>query len=135
MTETFNKKELQSRRRALRGNMPKSEVILWSKLKSRQMHGERFLRQYSVDQYVLDFYCPRIKLAIEVDGDSHFVSSAKEYDKERQEHIEAYEIQFLRFTNIDVCENLGGVCQAIYDKVEEMKSIKTMRKHLHNTLS
>jgi very-short-patch-repair endonuclease len=127
MTETFNKKELQARRRALRGNMPKSEVILWSKLKSRQMHGERFLRQYSVDHYVLDFYCPRLKLAIEVDGDSHFVPFAEEYDKERQEYIEAFGIQFLRFTNTDVCENLGGVCQTIYDKIEEMKSIETMK--------
>jgi len=127
MTEAFNKKELQARRRALRGNMPKSEVILWSKLKGRQMNGERFLRQYSVDQYVLDFYCPRQKLAIETDEDSHFVSSAEEYDKERQEHIEAYGIQFLRFTNIDVYENLDRICQAIYDKVEEIKSTETMK--------
>ena len=62
---------------------------------------------------VLDFYCPRLKLAIEIDGDSHFVVGAEENDKARQEHIEAYGIQFLRFSNNDIYENINGVCQTI----------------------
>jgi very-short-patch-repair endonuclease len=89
MTEIFNQKKDQEKRRYLRKNMPKSEVLLWLKLKNKQMHDERFLRQYSVEEYVLDFYCPRLKLAIEVEGDSHFVTGAEEYDKARQDHIEA----------------------------------------------
>src|SRR4030067_599652 len=109
MALVYTKKEMQTRRRSLRKNMPKAEIILWSKLKNRQMHGERFLRQYSVDQYVLDFYCPRLKLAIEVDGDSHFEKDSKEYDKIRQEYIEAFGILFLRFTNDDVYKNIDGV--------------------------
>ncbi len=120
MTEAFNKKELQARRRALRKNMPKAEIILWSKLKNRQMHGERFLRQYSVDQYILDFYCPRLKLAIEVDGDSHFKAGAEEYDKARQEYIESFGVSFLRFLNTDVCENIDGVCQTIYNEIDKL---------------
>jgi very-short-patch-repair endonuclease len=103
--------------------MPKSEVLLWTKLKNRQMQGERFLRQYSVDQYVLDFYCPRLKLAI-VDGDSHFTRAAEEHDKERQEYIEALSIKFLRFTNSDVCDNLDGVCQMIYEEIERMNKLQ-----------
>ncbi len=122
MTLAYNKKKEQKRRRYLRKNMPKSEVLLWTKLKNRQMHGERFLRQYGVDQYVLDFYCPRLKLAIEIDGDSHFMPGAKEQDKARQKYIEAFGIQFLRFTNTDVCENLDGVCQVIFNKIEEIAS-------------
>jgi very-short-patch-repair endonuclease len=51
------------------------------------MHGERFLRQYGVDQYILDFYSPRLKLAIEINGDSHFMSGAEAQDKARQEYI------------------------------------------------
>jgi very-short-patch-repair endonuclease len=98
--------------------MPKSEAILWPKLKNRQLHGERFLRQYSVDQYIIDFYCPRLKLAIEVDGDSHFKKGAEEYDKARQEHIEAFGIRFIRFTNEDILKNIDGVCQEIYDAIE-----------------
>jgi len=121
MTLIFNKKKSQQRRRYLRQNMPKSEVLLWVKLKNKQMHGERFLRQYSVDQYVIDFYCPRLKLAIEVDGDSHFIGDAQEYDKERQSYIEALGIHFLRFTNTDICENIDGVCQTIWEKIEDTK--------------
>jgi very-short-patch-repair endonuclease len=102
--------------------MSKAEVILWDKLSRKQMHGYKFRRQYGVDQYVLDFYCPRLKLAIEVDGDSHFTPSAEEIDKARQEYIEAYGIRFLRFTNPDVCENLDGVCQMIYEEIEIMKN-------------
>ncbi|MCX6121908.1 MAG: endonuclease domain-containing protein [Ignavibacteriales bacterium] len=132
MTLVFNKKKEQNRRRYLRKNMPKSEVLLWMKLKNRQMHGERFLRQYGVDQYILDFYCPRLKLAIEIDGDSHFISDAEEKDKMRHEYIESFGIQFLpaspaggRFTNEDVYKNIDGVCQTVYNKIEEKKNMES----------
>ncbi len=124
MTLAFNKKIGQNRRRYLRKNMPKSEVILWSKLKNKQMNGERFLRQYGVDQYILDFYCPRLKLAIELDGDSHFMPGAQEQDKARQEYIESFGIRFLRFTNADVCENIDGVCWDIYEEIEKLNKLK-----------
>ena len=95
------------------------------------MHGERFLRQYGVDQYILNFYCPRLKLAIEVDGDSHFMIGAEEQDKDRQEYIEAFGIQFLpalpaggRFTNDDVYKNIDGVCQTVYNIIEEIKNVE-----------
>jgi very-short-patch-repair endonuclease len=107
--------------------MKKAEIVLWSKPKNRHMHDKRFLRQYSVEQYVIDFYCPELKLAIEVDGDSHFTSGAVESDRERQQHIEAYGIKFLRFTNADVCDNLYGVLQVIYNTIE-MDTIKVKLK-------
>jgi very-short-patch-repair endonuclease len=121
MQRIYNKKQFQERRRVLRNNMPKSEVVLWSKLKNKQMHRKRFLRQYGVDQYILDFYCPELKLAIEIDGDSHFMIGAEDQDKARQEYIEAFGIQFLRFTNEDVCKNIDGVCQTVYNKIEELR--------------
>jgi very-short-patch-repair endonuclease len=124
MAEHYNKSTMKQRRRTLRKNLSKAEVILWSKLSHKQMHGYKFRRQYGVDQYVLDFYCPRLKLAIEVDGDSHFMPGAEEQDKMRQEYIEAFGIRFLRFTNPDVCENLDGVCQMIFNKVEEIKIVE-----------
>jgi very-short-patch-repair endonuclease len=116
MTLSFNKISEKEKRRSLRKNMPKSEVILWSKLKNKQMQGKRFLRQYSVDQYVLDFYCPELKLAIEVDGDSHFVTGAQEYDRDRQKYIESFGIRFLRYTNADIYENVDGVCRHIREE-------------------
>jgi very-short-patch-repair endonuclease len=119
MTLAFNRKKDQKKRRYFRKNMPKSEVILWSKLKNKQMLGERFLRQYGVDQFVLDFYCPRLKLAIEVDGDSHFMIGKEEQDKNRQKYIEKYGIKFLRFTNEDIKNNINGVCDQIYSIIDE----------------
>jgi very-short-patch-repair endonuclease len=77
---------------------------------------------------VLDFYCPQLKLAIEIDGDSHFMPGAQEQDKTRQEHIEAFGIRFLpaspaggRFTKEDVCKNVDGVCQNVYNAVDELR--------------
>jgi very-short-patch-repair endonuclease len=121
MTLAFNKEELKARRRSLRKSMPKAEVLLWCKLKNKQILGERFLRQYSVNQYVLDFYCPRLKLAIEVDGDSHYMPGAEDQDKARQEYIESFGIEFLRFTNEDVYTNIEGVCQTVYNAVDELR--------------
>ncbi len=71
MTSIFNRQQDKEKRRDLRRNMTKAEVLLWLQLKSRKMLGQRFLRQYGIDAYVVDFYCPKLKLAIEVDGESH----------------------------------------------------------------
>jgi very-short-patch-repair endonuclease len=120
MAKHYNISTLKRRRQSLRKNLSKAEVIMWKHLSNKQMHGYKFRRQYSVDQYVIDFYCPELKLAIEIDGDSHFVPGAEDYDKGRQEHIENYGIRFMRFNNDDVCNNIEGVCQAIYDKIESI---------------
>ena len=94
-------------------------------MRKRQVKGFRFLRQYSVDQYVIDFYCQELKLAIELDGDSHFESEeATEYDKIRQQYIEQFGISFLRFKNIEVYQNLDKVFEKIESKVEELKGVK-----------
>jgi very-short-patch-repair endonuclease len=130
MTEHYNKPTMTQRRRALRKNLSEVEKILWSKLSHKQMLGYKFRRQYSVDQYVIDFYCPELKLAIEVDGESHFIPGAEEQDKARQEHIEAFGIRFLpaspaggRFTNPDVSDNLDGVCQMIFEEIEKIDNL------------
>jgi very-short-patch-repair endonuclease len=121
MAEHYNISRLKKRRQVLRKNLSKAEVIMWKHLLNKQMRGYKFRRQYSVDQYVIVFYCPELKLAIEIDGDSHFVPGAEDYDNERQEYIEKYGIHFMRFTNEDVNRNIDGVCQALYDKIEIIK--------------
>ena len=70
--------------------------------------------------YVVDFYCPALKLAIEIDGDNHFQPGEQEKDGERQQVIESVGIQFLRFRNNEVRENLRGVLEAIWRKVAEL---------------
>ncbi len=118
MGEHFNKRSTRSVRRMLRKIMPKAELILWSRLRRRAILGARFRRQYSVGPYVVDFCCPALKLAVEVDGETHNAST-EAYDRERQNYIEEYGIKFLRFTNVEVYDNLDGVLTRIYEAVRE----------------
>ena len=99
--------------------MPPAEVILWLKLRSKGLNGCKFRRQYSIGSYIVDFYCPQIKLVIEVDGDSHFVDGADSYDRNRQAIIESLGISFLRFTNRDVYERLEGVINTILERISK----------------
>ncbi len=99
--------------------MPQAEVILWSQLKEKGLVGHKFRRQYSVEKFVLDFYSPKLKLAIEVDGDSHFVEGSHERDRERQKIIETFGITFLRFTNKEINENIDGVLNKIMEFMPE----------------
>jgi len=93
LTKIFNRAEEKETRKQLRRIMPEAEVILWSKLKGKAA-GYKFRRQYSIGRYVIDFYCPTLKLAIEVDGDSHFNQGAEDRDKDRQEFMESYGVVF-----------------------------------------
>jgi very-short-patch-repair endonuclease len=117
MTRVFNKTGEKTKRKMLRKNMPQAEVILWSKLKDKGLKGYKFRRQYSVEGFVIDFYCPKIKLALEVDGDSHFTEGADTRDKERQAIIESFGITFLRFTNKEIYENTDGVLEKIFQNL------------------
>src|SRR5262249_45029120 len=89
----------RQRRKALRRNASQAEQRLWEHLRGNQL-GIKFRRQYSVDAYVLDFYAPHAKLAIEVDGDSHFTGTAPQYDHERTNYLNSFGIDVLRFTNL-----------------------------------
>ncbi len=122
MVKIFNKNTEKTKRKSLRKNMPPAEVTLWQFLRNKQANGHKFRRQYSVDKYVLDFYCPSAKLAIEVDGDSHFSDTAIQSDKIRQKAIEEMGIRFLRFTNRDIYENLEGVFEEILKQLPPLPS-------------
>ena len=113
MTRFFNKSEEKEKRRRLRNDAPAAESIVWKKLMRRHVHGFKFRRQYSVGPYVIDFYCPALKLAVEIDGDSHFVADANRSDESRQAYIESFGIHFLRFTNEQVYRELNNVLEKI----------------------
>ena len=114
----FNNPKDKSKRKNLRNNIPKAEVILWQQLQGNKLDGLKFRRQYGIGPYVVDFYCVKCRLAIEIDGDSHFEKGAREYDKKRQKFIERFNIKFLRFTNSDIYENLDGVTEMISNEVK-----------------
>ncbi len=121
MNEFFNREDQTSKRRELRGSMPNAEVILWSRLKGRQLLGCKFRRQYSVGTFVIDFFAVEIKLGIELDGDSHFQPGALEYDRKREQFIESFGIRIVRVLNSDVHDNLDGVLEMIGREVDRRR--------------
>lgn len=122
MTKHYNKLSEKEKRRILRTNSTFGEKLLWSGLRQKQICGERFLREYSVDQCVIDFYCPNLHLAIEIDGPTHFENDdAIEYDKTRQKYLESFHIKFLRFPDDEVKINLEKVLKTIEEEVKKLQ--------------
>lgn len=108
MTIYFNKQNEKEKRQLLRNGSPLCERIVWNEVRNKQL-GVRFRRQYSVASYVVDFYCPKLRLAIEIDGPTHKLKN----DQLRQSQIESLGIIFLRFTNQDVINSRDKVIQEI----------------------
>ena len=116
MAYLYNKQRLKNVRKQLRSNMPKPEQTLWYYLKDKNLEGYKFRRQYSVGKYILDFYCPELRLALELDGDSHFASQlTRVYDQHREQFLAQQNIKVLRFTNTEISENL----EAVINKISE----------------
>lgn len=112
MGELYNRQEQTSRRIQLRNDQTPAEWKLWLELRGQQL-GYKFRRQYGIGTFIVDFYCPRLRLAIEVDGDSHFESDAIEYDNKREKYLNDNHIQIVRFTNQDIYHNLDEVIETI----------------------
>ena len=108
---------LKERRRALRRNQTDVERVFWSRVRNRHFLGLRFFRQYSVGPYILDFYCPDMKLGIELDGGQHNQAEGKEYDAARTEYLSAQGIDVIRFWNHEVLQELDGVLAKLEQKV------------------
>ncbi|MCI0706215.1 MAG: endonuclease domain-containing protein [Ignavibacteriae bacterium] len=98
--------------------MTVAERKLWSLLRKNQL-GVRFRRQVPLHGYVLDFYCPKAKLDVELDGSQHYTSQGVRKDKERDNDLQREGIAVLRFASSEVFQNLEGVIQAIINVTEE----------------
>jgi very-short-patch-repair endonuclease len=118
MTQNFNKSTEKEKRRQLRRDQTYCEKIVWLYLRNRKTLGYKFRRQYSVDKYVIDFYCPELKLAVEIDGNIHDEPDQKEYDAHRQEHIEKFGIIFIRITNEELLGNPNMAFMRIEDAIK-----------------
>jgi very-short-patch-repair endonuclease len=130
MTKIYSRIEVKEKRRYLRQNMPKAEAIIWSHLKNKQRLGKRFLRQFSVGSFILDFYCPSLKLAIEIDGNTHFLGekSAK-YDLSREKYLNQFGITVLRYTNYDVYNSLDAVIFDMDEVISELLRKENLSKN------
>ena len=125
----FNKTTMKERRRELRSNMTDAESILWARIRRKQVSGFRFRRQYSIGHFVVDFYCPEIKLVIEVDGPSHDGRDMREYDSDREEQIRSLGITVIRFKNELVYDHLDEVIEKIREAVQTMAGNNDLHPH------
>ena len=109
----YNLKSTRLKRKLLRQNSTEAENLLWEKLRNKQFHKLKFFRQYGIGHYIADFYCPKTKPVIEVDGPQHYSNDGEGYDKERQRFFEALDITTLRFSNNEVVSNIDLVLSRI----------------------
>ncbi len=109
--------ELKFYARELRKNSTLCEVLLWQKIRKRAL-GVQFHRQVPMLNYIVDFYCPEIGLAIEIDGSSH--NNKQLYDAKRQGQLEKYGVKFIRFTNDEIKQHMFSVLLALEEKVTEL---------------
>jgi very-short-patch-repair endonuclease len=103
--------------RLLRENMTDAEKHLWAKIRMKQLKGYQFYRQKPIGDYIVDFYCPRAKLVIEVDGSQHFSDEMTEYDRIRDEYLSSLGLRVLRFTNTDVLTHTEAVVENIEKEI------------------
>jgi len=107
-------KRLKPLSRKLRSNMTDAEIMLWSKLKGKQLKGYQFYRQKIIGSYIADFYCSKSKLVIEVDGGQHYSEEGKERDIKRDEYMMRSGITVIRFSDREVLMNIDVVLEKIW---------------------
>jgi very-short-patch-repair endonuclease len=101
----------------LRQNMTLSEILLWNELKQKKMLGYDFDRQRPIGDFIVDFYCKDLSLAIEIDGNTHFFRY--DYDEQRQKDLERMGVHFLRFEDEEVKRRIGNVLRVIEDWIKK----------------
>tara|TARA_R110002012_G_scaffold42418_8_gene115496 strand:- start:44437 stop:44835 length:399 start_codon:yes stop_codon:yes gene_type:complete len=114
--------KLKELARELRRNATKSEVRLWQKLKRDQMHGFDFHRQKPIDEYIVDFFCNRLRLAIEVDGYSHEILEVWERDVKKNNRLNELGIQVLRFSDAQVLKDMDNVLRVIEEYIFQFEA-------------
>ena len=110
---------LKQQARQLRKNMTDSELVLWKRLRGKQLLGMQFYRQKPIDDYIVDFYSPKAKLIIEIDGSQHFEGKQAEKDKRRDECLRRLGLRVIRFNSRQVLEETEAVLEVIYQIVKE----------------
>jgi very-short-patch-repair endonuclease len=114
----FNNKLLRERRKELRTKQTEAEEKLWLFIKNKEFHGLKFYRQYSVGGYILDFYCPKARLAIELDGSQHREKETIIYDKDRENYLGASNIKVIRFWNDEIIGDVEKVLEKIIFEIK-----------------
>ena len=114
----YNKRKHLALRRKLRGKQTKTEAIIWEFLCKKKFMGLKFYRQFGVGQFIVDFFCPKLKLSIELDGGHHKKTDQREYDAIRTKYLKGEGIMELRFENVAVTTALPRVLEIIRTAAE-----------------
>ncbi|MBR4863619.1 MAG: endonuclease domain-containing protein [Oscillospiraceae bacterium] len=105
--------------RKLRKNQTKEEALLWYNFLRK--YSPRFHRQYVIGDYIVDFYCHKAKIVVELDGSQHYAPMEIEKDRIRTEHLQNLGLQILRFTNLEVLQQFTAVCEMIDNEIRTKK--------------
>jgi len=107
-------KQLKALSQHLRKNMTDAENMVWLKLRRKQLKGYQFYRQKIIGKYIVDFYCPKANLVIELDGGRHYCEMGQAKDRARDDVLKKMGLKVLRFSDRDVFENMGGVMEEVW---------------------
>ncbi len=122
MNKIHNLKHYKPIRKKLRNSMTPAEVILWSKIKNKQL-GYKFRRQQGIGKYIVDFYCPELRLVIEVDGSTHDSEEQINKDENRQKFLENIGLTVKRYTDTQVVKGLDNVIEDLQQTINELKEL------------
>ena len=103
----------------LRSRMTDAEKVIWFKTRRKQIKNLQFDRQKPIGSYIVDFFCPKAKLVIEIDGGQHYEAKGERQDKIRDEYLKKLGLKILRFQNTDVLKDIDGVVKVICDAIEK----------------
>ena len=112
-------KNLKQPSRDLRNNMTDAELLLWKRLRRKQILGLQFYRQKPILNYIVDFYCPSANLVLECDGSQHYTKDGLEADRVRDEALTELGLMVLRFDNLQILNEIDGVVEVIFDVVRQ----------------
>ncbi len=114
--------DLKQKARTLRTNMTDAEQKLWFYLRRKQMENIQFYRQRPIENYIVDFYAPSIKLVIEIDGAQHAEIKNAIYDNERTQYLNSIGLTVTRFNNLQILTETNSVLQTIHHMLNTQKA-------------
>jgi very-short-patch-repair endonuclease len=113
-------KNLKKYARELRKNMTDAEQLLWSRIRGKQLKGYQFYRQKILGNYIVDFYCPKANLIIELDGGQHYNDKGIRRDRMRHGYLKSLGLKVIRFSDRDVFDNLTGVLDRMWENLKSL---------------
>jgi very-short-patch-repair endonuclease len=114
----YYNKDLKGYSRQLRKDMTNAERLLWSRVRRKRLQGYQFYTQKIIGNYIVDFYCPKAKLVIEIDGGQHYEDKDIKKDNVRDDYLREQRLTVLRFSDREVFDNLDGVIERINENLE-----------------